>query len=112
MSSIYTFETEDNSGDDSSEFTYFKLDNAHEEEYKIALNSEDVKYCLSALATDVHDASCENDINSSIASFSDVIDSVCITLIQRNTKPCKSSSCSQMNNRNTLCAEKQRSIDT
>ena len=113
LSFNYTFETEDNSGDDSSGFTHFKWDNAHKEEYKIALNSEDVKDCLSALASDVYDASCENDINSSISSFSDVIDSVCIPLFQRNTKPHKSNSCSQMNNRNNfniICAEKRKAF--
>ena len=113
MSSSHTFEAEDNDRNDGSGFTYFKWGNAHKEEYKTALSSEAVKYCLSALASDVYDASCENDINSSIPSFLDLIDSVCIPWFQRNTKPHKSSSCSQMNNRNNfniICAEKQKAF--
>ena len=42
-----------------------------------------------------------------------MIDSVCIPLFQRNTKPYKLSSCSRMNNRNNfniICAEKRKAF--
>ena len=61
---------------DGNHFQYFKWSSKHREEYKSRLSSGMFKEEITSLLYEIDTVSCENDINSSISSFSALLDTV------------------------------------
>ena len=85
LSSNIDLETPVECDNDGSNFQYFKWSSEHREEYKARISSGIFKEEITSLMHEVDDASCENDINSSISSFSALIDTVCTPLFGKTS---------------------------
>ena len=85
LSSNIDLETPVECDNDGSNFQYFKWSSEHREEYKARISSGIFKEEITSLMHVVDDASCENDINSSISSFSALLDTVCTPLFGKTS---------------------------
>ena len=111
MSSNIDLETPVECNNDGSNFQYFKWSSEHREEYKSRISSGIFKEEITSLMHEVDDASCENDINSSISSFSALLDTVCTPLFGKTSH---STSTKDRDQKKTdfefdnLCADKRK----
>ena len=71
---------------------YFKWNNDRKDEYKDFLSTDNFKISLSSLAEDINIASNGEDIDNSISSFSDIMNTGCVHLFERHINNSQSKS--------------------
>ena len=65
---------------------YFKWNNDRKDEYKDFLSTDNFKTSLSSLAKDINIASNGEDIDNSISSFSDIMNTGCVPSFEQHIK--------------------------
>ena len=88
---------------------YFKWNNDRKDEYKDFLSTNNFKISLSSLAEDINIASNGEDIDNSISSFSDIMNTGCV---ERHINNSQSKSQNVNKSKNTVfdeaCGEKKK----
>ena len=91
---------------------YFKWNNDRKDEYNDFLSTDNFKISLSSLAEDINIASNGEDIDNSITSFSDIMNTCCVPSFERHINNSQSKSQNVNKSRNTVfdeaCGEKKK----
>ena len=80
LTSNFVPESQTHPVNEEPQFHYYKWNNNCKEKYQASISSRDFKFKLSSLIDTVENASCNDDLNFSISSFSDLMESVCTPL--------------------------------